>query len=78
MPRLTAKQYLRSHDQLRRLWLKNTVVFSYISPVEQWQLHDFFKPDRDWTDLRLLQHRDAITTSRPSLPHQAGRALNHF
>jgi len=78
MPRLTTKQYLRTHDQLRRLWVKNPIVFSHITPTEQWQLHDFFRPDKDWTDLQLLQHRDEVTASRPSLPHQAGRALNRF
>lgn len=41
-------------------------------------LHDFFKPDKDWSDLQLLQHRDAITEQRPSLPHQAGRTLARF
>lgn len=78
MPRLTPKQYLRTHSQLRRLWLKSPAVFSYLTPTEQWLSHDFFKPDKDWTDLQLLQHRDAVTASRPSLPHRAGRTVNRF
>jgi hypothetical protein len=76
--RLTTKQYLKTHTQLRRLWLRDNSLFAELSPREQRLLHDFFKPDKDWSDLELLQHRDAITAQRPSLPHQAGRALNRF
>jgi hypothetical protein len=78
MPRLTTREYLRTHDKLRRLWLRDPSLFAELSPTEQWLLHDFFKPDRVLTDLELLQHRDEITQQRPSLPHQAGRALNQF
>jgi hypothetical protein len=78
MSRLTARQYLKAHDQLRRLWLRDPALFAEISPTDQWLLHDFFKPDRDLTDLELLGHRDVITQQRPSLPHQAGRSLNRF
>jgi hypothetical protein len=78
MPRLTTRDYLRTHDKLRRLWLRGPALFAEISPTDQWLLHDFFKPERDLTDLELLQHRDEITQQRPSLPHQAGRALNRF
>lgn len=60
MPRLTTKQYLRTHDRLRRLWLKDPAVFAELSPTEQWQLHDYFKPAKGWTDLqqagRALAH----------------------
>jgi hypothetical protein len=78
MPRLSTREYLRVHDKLRRLWLRDPSLFAEISPTDQWLLHDFFRPDRDLTDLELLQHRDEITEQRPSLPHQAGRALNRF
>lgn len=78
MPRLTAKNYLRTHDRLRKLWLQDPRLFAEPSPNEQWQLHDFFKPDKNWSDLELLQHREAITVERSSLPHQAGRALAKF
>lgn len=71
MPRLTTKSYLRTHDKLRKLWLKDLTLFSYVSPTDQWLLHDFFRPDKDWSDLELLQYREHITTQRPSLPHQA-------
>ena len=78
MPRLTSKNYLRTHDRLRRLWLHDPRVFAELAPMEQWQLYDFFKPDKDWSDLELLQHREAITAERPSLPQRAGRALEKF
>jgi hypothetical protein len=48
------------------------------TPTEQWIIHEYFMPDRDLSDLQLLMHRDAVTTARPSLPHQAGRALSRF
>ena len=78
MPRLTTKNYLRAHDRLRKLWLQDIRLFAELTPTEQWHLHDFLKPDKDWSDLELLQHREAITKQRPSLPHQAGRALEKF
>jgi hypothetical protein len=78
VPRLTTHEYLRTHDKLRRLWLRDPKLFAELTPTDQWLLHDFFEPDRDLTDLELLQHRDEITQQRPSLPHQAGRALNRF
>jgi hypothetical protein len=78
VPRLIAKQYLKAHDQLRRFWLGDHRLFAELSPTEQWQLHDYFKPDTDWSDLELLAHREQVSKQRPSLPHQAGRALSRF
>ncbi len=51
------------------------MAYSYLSSAEQWHLHDFFQPTKDWTDDDALAHRAEITKERPSLPHQAGRAL---
>jgi hypothetical protein len=78
MPRLTANQYLKTHDRLRRMWLHDPGVFADITLNDQWLLHDFFVPDRDLSDLALLAYRDWIAEQRPSLPHQAGRALSRF
>jgi hypothetical protein len=78
MPRLTAKQYLRTHDRLRRLWLHGSDILAEVSPADQWLLHAFFVPDRKLSDLALLAYRDAVTAQRPSLPHQAGRAVSRF
>lgn len=51
------------------------MAYGYLSSEEQWQLHDFFKPTKDWPDDEALAHRQQITQQRPTLPHQAGRAL---
>jgi hypothetical protein len=78
MPRLTARQYLKTHDRLRSLWLRDRRLFAEIAPEDQWLLHAFFVPDRELSNLELLQHREAVAEERPSLPHQAGRALERF
>lgn len=75
MPRLSAKHYLRAHRRLRRYWDYQQMAYGSLSATEQWHLHDFFQPTKDWTEERLLVHRAQITEQRPSLPHQAGRAL---
>lgn len=78
MPRLTAKRYLYARDQLRRFWLTDEGLYAELTPTEQWQLHDYFQPGKDWPAEQLLKHRAQITKERPSLPHQAGRALSKF
>jgi hypothetical protein len=75
MPRLSARKYLQASKRLRRYWYHQQMAYGYLTAAEQWQLHDFFKPTKDWTDDEVLAHRAEITTQRPSLPHQAGRAL---
>ena len=45
------------------------------APTEQVTLHDFFEPSKALTANELKAHRLAITKHRPSLPHQAGKAL---
>ena len=78
MSRLTPKQYLRTHRQLRRFWLSDDRLYAELTPLEQWQLHDYFQPSKNLTDEELLAHREHITKERPSLPQQAGRALSKF
>lgn len=78
MPRLTPNNYLKTYDRLRRLWLRDPRLFAELTPKDQWFLFDYFQLHRDLTDLQLLQHREQVTKARPSLPHQAGRALAHF
>jgi hypothetical protein len=51
------------------------MAYGYLSPQEQWQLHDFFQPSHDLSEEQLLAHRVRITAERPALPAQAGRAL---
>ena len=69
------KQYLRIHKRLRRFWFRAKSVYSYLTPNEQWQLHDFYRPSEELSDEQLTVHRVEITKARPALPHQAVRAL---
>lgn len=75
MARLTNQHYLLIHRQLRKAWLEVPHCISWLTPTEQWQLHDFFQPANQLTEVELLAHRRDITKRRPTLPSQAGRAL---
>lgn len=76
MSRLTNSTYLHQHNELRRLWLDDPVAFGYLSPDDQWRLHRFYQPDKDMSPDALLAHRQTVTEAEPSLPQQAGPALN--
>jgi hypothetical protein len=78
MPRLSTKDYLKAHKQLRYFWLHRQSLYRYLQPTQQWQLHAFFRPSEELSKEELLQHRKMITAVRPSLPHQAGRALKEL
>lgn len=78
MPRLTNQNYLRSHAQLRKLWLDNPRSYDDLKPNEQWALHEFFVPYEDCPDAELLTHRQRMTKQDPSLPQRAGRALAQY
>lgn len=78
MPRLSTKNYLQTHHRLRKLWLQDHNLFAELVPVEQWILHDSFKPDLDLTDDELIAHRKQVTAERPGLPHYAGKVLRLF
>lgn len=74
MPRLTDTDYLHIHFRLARLWSAADAVFGYLTPTEQWYLHEYFQPPKTWSDSSLIAHRMAITVAQPSLPQQAGKA----
>lgn len=75
MPRLTNANFLKIHSQLRLFWLHDQVQFAELTPAEQWNLRAYFQPAKDLTDQQLLVHRKVVTWHRPTLPHQAGKAL---
>jgi hypothetical protein len=75
MSRLTLDHYLAIHTVLRRYWLSGHPLFSRLTTREQWLLHDYFQPTKDWSDEDLLKYRRAITELRPSLPSQAGKVI---
>jgi hypothetical protein len=73
--RLTADHYLKSHDWLAELWVKDKSAYSLLAFTEQRYLHDFFLAD--WPDaerLVFVEHRKRITIKQPSFPKCAGRA----
>lgn len=76
MPRLTDTDYLHIHHRLARLWSAADGVFGFLTPNEQWCLHEYFQSSKSWSDSRLLAHRMAISVAQPSLPQQAGKALS--
>lgn len=78
MPRLTNKQFLDIHHKLRRLWLDDPRLFAELIINEQWHLHDFFGPDYDWPDDKMLIRRGYMTKIEPSLPQKAGRTHANF
>ena len=75
MPRLTNQQYLKYYQSLSRLWHEDPHTFSYIRPIDQRRLHEYFQLSKDMTSATLLEHRKAVTKKYSSLPHEAGRAL---
>ena len=78
MPRLTNVDYLNTYRYLSEVWLHDRRLFANLGTREQWYLHDYFQPSKEWSDEELLAHRTAISKQHPSLPHQAGRALKRF
>lgn len=65
---------------MKNLWDddSNRGWFSYLSPNEQWAIHQFFQISKNMSDQQLLAQRAAITNQRPSLPGQAGKAAAHL
>jgi hypothetical protein len=78
MPRLTSQRYIEIHCWLRNYWLEDAAPYVYLTPEEQWNLHEFFQPCKQLSDDELTVHREAVTRRFPSLPQRAGRALKKF
>jgi hypothetical protein len=74
MPGLTDHDYLNLQRWLTIIWSEHQPVFSLISPVEQWMLHDFFVPSWSLADEELIAFRAKVSSERPGLPAAAGRA----
>ena len=76
MPRLTTLNYLHQRAALREEWqLRSGYGFVVLSPTEQFYIHDYFEPAKNLSPLDAVAHRKDVTTRRPSLPQQAGRAF---
>jgi hypothetical protein len=50
-------------------------LYSAISVRQQWDIHAYFQPSKDLSNIELRQHRRDVTTHDPSLPQRAGKAL---
>ena len=76
MPRLTTLNYLAQRAALRREWFeRHGYAFAVLSPADQILIHTFFEPTKNFTPLKLLEHRKTQTALSPTLPQRAGRAF---
>jgi hypothetical protein len=75
MPRLTHLIYVRRHQYVRDVWLKEQKWFLLVPTRDQRPLFEFYCPHRDLTDNELREHRRAVTAAHPSLPQQASKIL---
>jgi hypothetical protein len=78
MPRLNNTNFLKAHHWLRQLWLEDIGNYAQLYPPDQTELHLFFCPSKDWSDDKLIEHRQIMSKADPSLPQRAGRALKRF
>jgi len=75
MPRLTNDQYIKRHQLLRQLWHKHQARFALLTPTQQWDVHDYYRPTEELTKPELLERRRRISHERPALPHRASKAF---
>lgn len=75
MSRITNHQYIASHRQLQHTWRMSPALLSVLVPRDQWYLHDYFRFSEQLSEAELLAHRLAVSSDRPALPQEAGRAL---
>ena len=61
MPRLTNNRYLAVHTVLRRMWLEQKRLYSYLPAKQQWYLHHFYLPSESLSDQEMLEYRGTIT-----------------
>ncbi len=78
MPRLTNTHYLTTRKWLTEVWLTDPGAWANASPADQRLLHDYFEPSIPLSPDQALAHRRQVTTTNPSLPQRAGRALRRF
>ena len=75
MSRTTNHQYIANHRQLQHIWLTSPDLLAVLVPRDQWYLHDYFRFSEQLSVAELLAHRSTVTSDRPALPQEAGRAL---
>lgn len=76
MPRLSNKDYLEYAHWLRDIWTSPyQKLFGVLSVNDQWDIHAYFQPNKDWTDEERLNHRLKISKEQPTLPAIASKHL---
>lgn len=78
MPRLSNEYYYHRHEFLRWLWLNKDAAYSYLSPNEQWAIHDYYQPSKELSFQELVAHRREVSKERPNLPAVAGKAAHRL
>lgn len=73
MPRLSPSLYLERHDFLRDLWLHDNYCFGCLSVQDQWEVHRYYQPSVEISDLKLLEIRKKLDAEQPSLGSRVGK-----
>jgi hypothetical protein len=74
MARVTNHTYLTRRRKLRWIWHGRRWAYGELGLSEQYDLHRYFHPTREFLDEAALAWRDAKNTTDPSLPQRAGKA----
>lgn len=60
MPRLTTLDYLNHRAALRKEWFENNVyAIVFLTPTQQFHLHDYYAFTKDLAPLDVLEHGTA-------------------
>lgn len=78
MARLTNKDYIQRHQFLARMWRDWRDLFAVVSTNQQWDVHSYYQPSKDWSEAQLLEHRAHVTAADRSLPNRASKPARHM
>lgn len=77
MTRVSCAEYYRRHCFVRMLFSEPAlqIFFTVLNMNKQWELHQYYATDHDFSELEFLEHRRELDKRSPSLGHRAGK---HF
>lgn len=75
MPRLTQSNHHHRHSLLRLLWLEAPSIFALLTPSEQWDLHELYRPDEHLTEAEITEHLATLRKQKPSLASKVGKTF---
>lgn len=78
MSRLTNRAYISTHQELHAAWTADPTSIFLLSALDQWALHEYYRPSDNLDDAALIEHRHAVSTPGSSLPQRAGRAVTKW